>query len=247
MKQMTDNPMPQRDARDPVIILTRPKDGSDEFALDLGRALPDAQIVQHPLQQMSFRERPSIGVARYGSYVFTSAQGVDAALRWNLPAKPCFCVGSKTAAAAGVIGGKVHDAKGTAQDLIHIMASEAVQGPALYISGTHISVDLVSSAAGVGVEIDRVIGYEQSAVDPDPALRALLSGGNPVILPLFSARSARLLLSVEQPRPNWHIIAISQKVAAIFDNSGVKMVDVASCPDGPSMKSAVCHAWNTYI
>lgn len=244
--QMTNNPNLMASTSAPLIILTRPIDGSHEFATLLRSALPDIHIAIHPLQNITCANRPDVDLDRYDGYLFTSRNGVIAGSGWTIPPRRCFVVGTKTAEAARAAGHTVVGIWQTVHDMIAALPDHAVQGKYAYLHGRHISLDISIAALEIGIDVTPFIAYEQNATPLSPAALDDLSRENPLILPLFSTRSAELLLQSITPRPNWHIVAISQKVAALFNKQEVKMIDVARWPDGPSMKTAVCQAWLTY-
>lgn len=243
---MTNNPNLSASKSDPLIILTRPIDGSHDFATLLRSALPELQIAIHPLQDIAFAHRPNVDLDHFDGYLFTSRNGVIAGSRWTIPPRHCFVVGAKTADAARAAGHSVVGISQTVQDLIATLPDNVVQGKYAYFHGRHITMDVAKSLQKTGINITPFIAYEQNAAPLSQAALNDLSRENPLILPLFSTRSAELLLRSNTPRRNWHIVAISQKVAALFNKEEVKMIDVARWPDGPSMKTAVCQAWLTY-
>jgi uroporphyrinogen-III synthase len=244
---MTNNPKTVMTNHDPLILLTRPLDASRAFANKINARLPSAKIAVHPLQSITFMDRPADFPKDIAAYVFTSAHGVEAAKKWGVSSRPCYAVGSRTARAALSISDKVFDANGTAKDLMKLLVQFPAKGPVLYVRGAHVSTDLTQVGKDHNLAILDTVGYEQTQCSPSPDFQNdLKQGGKPIILPLFSARSAALLLAQAQPQLDWHIIAMSQKVAEIFDPKQVKTIDVAIRPDGPSMESAVCHAWQEY-
>ena len=229
---------------DPLILITRPHAAATEFASQLKSAQPDIKVAIHPLQEIEFVAKPHLIDAHFAAYVFTSTNAVDAALKWQLPPRPCFVVGPKTAEAAQAISNDIHNAQGTADDLLQSLFAIDIKGPVLYVRGAHVSTDLKGRAEARGIEIHEKIGYIQQDIKPSADLLAdLARGGNPVILPLFSARSAKLVLRAARPEKHWHVIAMSRKVASLIDPKTVKNLNVAIRPDGPSMQSAVLQVW----
>jgi uroporphyrinogen-III synthase len=75
----------------------------------------------------------------------------------------------------------------------------------------------------------------------------LLQGGKPMILPLFSPKSAEILKTLSTNREHWHVIAMSQAVAEIFDINDVSKLEIAQQPNGAAMLNCVVNAWRRYV
>ena len=98
-----------------------------------------------------------------------------------------------------------------------------------------------------GIETHEAIGYEQNVCTPSDVLIQLLQGGKPMILPLFSPKSAEILKTLSTNREHWHVIAMSQAVAEIFDANDVLKLEIAQKPNGAAMLNSVVKAWRHYV
>ncbi|NCW05405.1 MAG: hypothetical protein EBW32_14645 [Rhodobacteraceae bacterium] len=98
-----------------------------------------------------------------------------------------------------------------------------------------------------GIETHEAVGYEQNVCAPSDALIQLLQGGKPMILPLFSPKSAKILKTLSTNREHWHVVAMSQAVAEIFDANNVLKLDIAQKPNGAAMLNCVVNAWRSYV
>ncbi len=81
------------------------------------------------------------------------------------------------------------------------------------------------------------MAYRQQDVELDGATIALLQGPAPVVLPVFSVRSALRLLKYH-PAPTHHIVAISDAVARAWPRD-TNPIHVAECPTAISMAQSV--------
>jgi len=169
-----------------------------------------------------------------GALIVTSAHAVAALAR--APggcALTCYCVGAATAGAARAAGLKAIEAGGTAEALIRRVIADHPPAPLLYARGEHVARDLAKTLCEAGLETHQAVVYRQLADPLSDAARDLLAGPNPVIVPLFSAHSARLLLDAAPPRAPLAIAAISENVARAVSHAA--QVRVAATPDAEAM------------
>lgn len=162
----------------PTILLTRPESASRRFAARLaGLGLA---VVISPILRIVACDHDRAALARARGLVFTSAHGVPAAGPGQ--GRPAICVGPATAEAARRAGFAVTEGPGDAQGMLPLLAD---LGPGwLHVHGTHVARML--PLPGIAV-------YDQQARPLNETAQALLAGAAPVILPLFSPRSARLV------------------------------------------------------
>ena len=97
----------------------------------------------------------------------------------------------------------------------------------------------------MGIETHEAVGYEQNVCAPSDALIQLLQG-KPMILPLFSPKSAEILKTLSTNQEHWHVIAMSQAVAD-FDADDVLKLEIAQKPNGAAMLNCVVNAWRRYV
>jgi uroporphyrinogen-III synthase len=230
---MTDNPA----MYDPLILLTRPRAQAQEFADALAVEI-DADIAIHPMQDIALFAPPDPLPVGYDGYIFTSPNGARAAQHWGLPPRPAYVVGQKTAAATQ--GDAVFCADGDSTDLVQLIRQHVPQGPLLHLHGTHVAGEIARELAQYGIPCDARVAYDQHALPVTNDLRRILGDLRPVLIPVFSPRSAKLLIDTGENPQNWHIIAMSHKVAAIFDDIPCKKITIAERPNGPAMLHAVC-------
>ena len=222
----------------PIILLTRPLVQSQRFADQIEGALIS------PLMRPEFLQ-PKLPTGEFAAVVLTSETGAEAAGRISasgvsLP-KRAFCVGNRTAEAARAVGFAASSAAGAADDLLaHILAA-APDRRLLLLRGQDSAGDLEQRLLSAGIETVSQVIYRQIAQSlTDPAI-AVLQGASPVILPIFSPRSARLLAAelrcIAAKAPIW-LAALSPAVAEAFDFPTV-YTEIATRPDSAAMLQAV--------
>ncbi|WP_426032408.1 uroporphyrinogen-III synthase [Cypionkella sp. TWP1-2-1b2] len=222
----------------PTILLTRPLAQSQRFADQIGGALIS------PLMRPEFLS-PELPPGDFAAVVLTSETGAEAAGRISASGasvpKQAFCVGNRTAETARAMGFVASSAAGAADDLLAHIVSAAPVGRLLLLRGQDSVGDLEQRLISAGLETVSQIIYRQIAqILTDKAI-AVLQGPSPVILPIFSPRSARLL-AVELRRvaaiaPIW-LAALSAAVAEAFDFPTV-FTEIATRPESAAVQAAV--------
>lgn len=161
----------------PVVLLIRPQEAAERFAAQIApiglRALVSPMLRIVPVAH----DAAALGAAT--GLVFTSENGV----RYAGPGRgrPAWCVGPRTAKVAAAAGYDAITGPGDAARLIPLISD---LGPGwLHAHGTHLAATL---------PVPGVVVYDQQALPLSAPAQALLRGRAPVILPLFSPRSARL-------------------------------------------------------
>lgn len=226
----------------PTIVLTRPEPQAAAFAARL-RALvgEDVRIVISPVIEIrSVEWHPP---SRSDFAIVTSAHAVPALSRLSMrPGAPVYCVGPATADVIRAAGFRPVAGPGTAEGLIRTIRAEAPPGEGLYLRGHHVSTDVAGQLRDHGLSVAEAVVYDQRAVPLSDTALALLAGPGPVVLPLFSARTARLVSDeVPMPGPCLRPVAISDGVARAWP-PGHPAPTVAATPDAAGMVAAVAAA-----
>lgn len=161
----------------PAVLITRPEAAGRRFAARIaGLGL---RCVVAPLQRIVPVAHDAEVLARAAGLVFTSENAVPFAGRGA--GRRAFCVGPRTAAQARAAGFDVTEGPGDAAGLMPMLQD---LGPGwLHPHGANLAARL---------PVPGIVVYDQQAVPLAPEGAALLQGCAPVILPLFSPRSARL-------------------------------------------------------
>ncbi|RVT83426.1 hypothetical protein DXV76_14410 [Rhodobacteraceae bacterium CCMM004] len=222
----------------PLVLLTRPAAQSERFAEALrARIGGAADIVVAPVMKIVFRPAPP--VPERATLVFTSENGVAAMPDDALAGRALWAVGPRTAAALRARGVRCRDGGGDAVALAQALVAARPAGPVLHLAGVHTAGDVAGTLRRAGIPAERHTVYDQVAEPLSAAGQAALAGIAPVILPLFSPRSARLLRSeVARARAPLAAVAISDAVAATWN--GTAPCTVAEAKTAVAMADAVC-------
>jgi uroporphyrinogen-III synthase len=222
----------------PVLLITRPEPGAGRFTAEAARRWGDRlRIVASPLMAPEWLD-PAPPPAQAAGLIFTSEAGV-AGLARLAPglALPAFCVGARTAAAAAAAGHRPDAAEADAEALIAALIARRPPMPLIHARGVDSRGDVAARLTAAGLPTSELIVYRQAPRPLDAAARAALAGTAPVIVPLFSPRSARLFAdAAQEATAPLHLAAIS--VAAALPIPAAARV-IAATPDGPGMSAAI--------
>lgn len=205
-----------------VLLLTRPEADSHRFAA----LLPDWQAVISPILRIEVVAHDAARLHDAAGLVFTSAHAVASAGAGR--GRLALCVGGHTAAVARQAGFAVQQGNGFAESLLPLIAAADV--PLIHPHGRHLAKRL---------PVDGMVVYDQIAQPLNADARAALAGDAPVVAPLFSPRSARLLADAvrDANAPLWPV-AISAATLAAWDAPSAGSA-VAATPDAEQMAAAV--------
>ena len=225
------------------VLLTRPAGQADRFAHDMAAAFgARVRMIQSPLMQPQDLS-PVWPDLPYSAVILTSETGVAAAARLqgegrNLP-KRAYCVGDRTADVARAAGFGALSANGDAEALLTLILSSADPGPFLHLRGQEARGDIAPRLAAKGRPAHAAIVYAQTPLPLTNAARNLLSGQEPVLVPLFSPRTAQLFTDAAPiGAPLW-IVAISSATAKAVASLSPARLTIAERPDAASMLAAV--------
>ena len=220
------------------ILLTRPEAQSlayrDQLVSQFGNAI---RVIVSPLIDIvTLDTNPDLeGVT---ALAFTSVNGVSAfASKTARRDFACFCVGDKTARTANKLGFHAVSAKGNAEDLVALVADASPKGIVLYVHGRSVAVDAASILSQAGLNVRSVCLYDQQARALDPAVSDEIRLGGKMIVPLFSPRSAELLVDALTglPMPSVHFACLSENVARKLAGISETSIRIASRPDSESL------------
>lgn len=223
----------------PTILITRPGHGGADFADRLRAELgADLSIVLSPVMRIEqCGALPDL--TRYRTLIFTSRHGVEAYVakrgRCDLPA---FGVGGATAAAARAAGIDVTACGGDAPDLIARMLATKVGQPCLHLRGTHAARNISEALSSAGLETDEAVIYRQAPAALTDEAFAVLDGNAPVVVPLFSPRSARLFFDQARGDAPLLVAAISDNAAQEVPDCRVAAIEIAHDPCAEAMLEA---------
>ena len=148
-------------------------------------------------------------------------------------------MGDRTAQVAQAAGFDATSAQGDAESLITLILASGDQGPFLHLRGREARGDIAPRLTAQGRPAHAAIVYAQDPLPLSPEAREALSARAPVVLPLFSPRSAALF-AAQGPfaAPLW-IVAISAATARAVETLSSQRLMIAERPDGAAMLDAV--------
>ncbi|MEV8467673.1 uroporphyrinogen-III synthase [Fluviibacterium sp. DFM31] len=232
-----------------ILLLTRPAAQSARFAAQVRARLGDRfriviapvlDIVETPAARTLAQDATWDGV---GALAFTSENAVTMFARYVRGRRLlAFCVGERTAEAARACGLDALQGPGNARGLVRLIARHPPEGRVLHLGGVHLARDLVADLADRGIAATHLAIYDQHPRPLTEEARTCLQGPDPVLVPLFSPRSARLLApDLSRARAELRLAAISPAVAEAGQvQSGVRM-EVAPTPDADAMLDLIQH------
>jgi len=156
----------------------------------LGRG---AEVILSPvteIEPVAFK----VDLSGYRTLIFASQHAVQSMKGVaGLSGKPAFAVGEHTAMAASELGLAVIASDGNADDLVARIIAERPPGKLLFVRGVHSRGDIENRLNNSSLETDSIVTYDQNEQPLSVRAIELLRGARPVILPLFSPRSAALM------------------------------------------------------
>lgn len=223
----------------PLVVLTRPRGASERFVAALRAELGPVPVVIAPVMEIvPTGVVPDLAGA--SGLVFTSAAGV--AVFAGLSARrdlPAWCVGARTAQAARDIGLVAQSAEGDADALVAAILGQRPEGRLVHLCGTHSRGDVADRLAAAGLWAEAQAIYDQPALGTNPDLTAALAHPGPIIVPLFSPRSAALFAGLAGDGADVIPVALSAAVRAALPADLARRAHVAETPDAAAMIRAV--------
>lgn len=199
----------------PTLLLTRPRAQAERFAAQCrARFGADLRIVISPILEIALRP-VTLPLSADTVLIFSSQNAVRAYSQVAEGAgRKAYCVGDRTAAAAQAAGFDAVSAGGAAEALIALIEAEAPSAPMAYLHGDTIRVDVAKALQIKGFPVNAQAVYAQTPLSLSEAAANVLEGPNPVLLPIFSPRSAELLATATQrAAAPLYVIALSSNIA----------------------------------
>ncbi|MFY0595139.1 MAG: uroporphyrinogen-III synthase [Cognatishimia sp.] len=219
----------------PSLLLTRPQAQSEQFANDLREAGFEGEIVISPLMEIQ-GVGSEVDPDSYDVAIFTSRNAVD----FVQPAqKLAWCVGNKTAEKARASGWMTRSSGGDVEDLLAAIQAAVPAGRAMHFRGEHSRGAVIERLKAAGFIAQERIVYRQVSRCLSPSALALLSGETPVIVPLFSPRSASFFAE-EVPKGAliWGV-AMSEAVAKEMESISCDRLHIAQAPTAADMMRGI--------
>lgn len=223
----------------PPLLLTRPKAASQRFAREFrARFGADWPVLIAPLIEIAALRAP---VPQADAVIFTSENAVAPFVAASAPAgRRAYCVGGRTAKVATAAGFDVIAGPGDAVRLLPLIVKHHTGGRLVHARGRHIAAPLAEQLNSAGIETFEAVVYEQRDQVLLPEAAALLREDGPVLVPLFSPRSAALFADcARDATANLLIAPISAAAAAPCTGLTRASIEIAAQPEAASVLDAM--------
>ncbi|SIS82939.1 uroporphyrinogen-III synthase [Phaeovulum vinaykumarii] len=224
----------------PILLLTRPAPAARRFARDLGAEAAGFEVIVSPLQEIVALPAE---IPPAPEVILTSEAAVGPFVaRSPAAGRRAWCVGGRTARAAEAAGFAVTVGPGDGAGLAQAILDSGADGPFVHARGRHVAADVAQMLRAAGRVADEAVVYDQVALPLADDACAALAGAVPVLVPLFSPRSAALFVTAAAGAvAPVHLVAISAAVARAAAPLGLP-VERAAAPDGAAMLAACRNA-----
>lgn len=228
----------------PVLLVTRPTGAADKFLNDV---MATSDVIPDIVMSPALSIRPinvDLHLKLDEGLIFTSKNGVDQAHRLGVAQKrTAYCVGQATTNYACELGFDAVFGGETANALEQFIMHQEHKGPFVHISGKHVRGDIVGNLRRAGMKARRCVAYDQISLPLTDQAKRALTGSQPVVLPLFSPRSAALLAGMNITAP-LYLILISDAVKMEIEADLTAIIRVAPQPDAENMVKETVNALN---
>jgi uroporphyrinogen-III synthase len=220
----------------PPLLLTRPEPAAWRFAEAWRvRRGSDAPVVIAPVTEI-VPLASGAPLPEEFEAVFTSENAVAALGEGR--GRRAWCVGAATAEAAAAAGYAARSAGGAASDLVAALLAARPKALLLHARGREGRGDVAARLRENGLSAEERVVYAQVPRPLSAEARRLLAAPGPVLVPLFSANSAKRLsaaLAGEAVAAELLAVAISQAAAAAWPGPSA----LARSPDAEAMLDAL--------
>lgn len=174
------------------ILLTRPIEASIRIQGELLAINNQLDICISPLIEIQYPTY-DFPQQQYSGYVFTSENAILSLLSKgvNLGRVNVYCVGNQTRAQANIAGYNVIQTFNRVEEMVIGLEKSEFPDKLFYFRGEHVSRDLKLVLGNMGIEVEELIVYNQQECPLAKEALTLLSE-KPCLIPLYSARTARL-------------------------------------------------------
>jgi uroporphyrinogen-III synthase len=218
------------------MILTRPDGSNDRFVAALSESVIAAlQILNSPLIEIF--GLPDVPTRAQTAAIFTSSNGVGLAPHGR--GMVAYCVGAATCEAASRAGWTAFTVGQDADGLVSGLIAERPEGGLTHYCGVHTRGQVAERLTAAGLKVHAIPVYDQREMPLTVEAHKALGGSDPVIIPLFSPRTARLFVRQVKPAAPLWIVAMSRQVADEVTELEPAMLRIAAAPTLNDMADAL--------
>ncbi|MEL7092160.1 MAG: uroporphyrinogen-III synthase [Pseudomonadota bacterium] len=177
--------------------------------------------------------------------IFTSANGVMHAPRGN--GRLAYCIGQATTGTAQANGWRAVHRGDTAAELTESLLGSPPTAPLVLLSGVHTRGDIARTLSDAGLQARQIAVYDQILEPLTQAAQTALAAPHPILVPLFSPRTAQQFADQAQTLAHAHIIALSDAVADGIAAHAAASLSICAAPNAAAMTMAIAEALNTLL
>lgn len=219
-----------------TVIMTRPLGSNSRF---ISRLADDVRahlvVIESPLIEIC--PLPvELELDPAEAAIFSSGNAVDHAPPGN--GRRAYCVGKRTTGAATEHGWDAICAGENADALVEYLSARRPKEPLHHLSGVHLRGDIAGRLRAEGFSVVQTALYDQRLMTLTEEALSAITGPEPVLVPLFSPRTAEQFAAWSAPRPGISVIAISHACADAMPASWHESLSVSATPDANSMAEA---------
>ncbi len=219
----------------PVLLMTRPEAASRRFEELLSAdVLGGLRVVHTPLMDIIPLSEP-LDLNGIATVIFTSGEGVRVASAKATARRPAFCVGARTTAAARAAGWDAHCAGEAADELVAQLCAAPPQGPILHLHGEHTRGAIVERLCAAGLKCSGQTLYRQDLLPLTDEAKQVLRAQAPILVPLFSPRTAAHFASLCPDVAHLTLIAMSEAVVRALPRLQCEALHVSKAPTAQAM------------
>lgn len=223
-----------------TLLMTRPLESAKQFVAQLPT---ETHALITPIYSPLIGIEPCVSTLDFGDargLIFTSANGVNtAAALTDRRDIPCFCVGRATTQAAHQVGWQANFTGENSESLIRTLHQTRPVAPLLHLRGTHARGAVAARLTALGCAATDQVIYDQPLLSLTDAALQALDGDAPILVPLFSPRTARHFAKIVIAKAPLLLASLSQAVAKPVKSLNYKNLCVANHPDAAAMTQCV--------
>lgn len=223
-----------------TLLMTRPLQSAKQFVAQLPAA---ARARITPIYSPLIAIEPTVSALDFGDargLIFTSANGVRvAAGLTDLRNLRCYCVGKATTLAARQAGWQAKYTGKNSDTLIRTLHQTQPATPLLHLRGTHARGAVAARLTALGCATADQVIYDQPLLGFNDKARQALAGDAPILVPLFSPRTARHFANIVTTRAPLLLAGLSDAVAEPVKALNYNKLCVAQQPDTKMMTLCV--------
>lgn len=217
------------------LLLTRPAAGTRAFLDSLSSDLASQiSVTASPLIEITGLNAE---VPAADAVIFTSTHAPDFAgpgLGRN-----AYCVGNATTRKARDCGWNAQEAGQNADELVATLKNSPPHQTLIHLGGVHTRGAIAERLSEAGIITHHVALYDQTLKTLSKQATDLLDGPAPVLVPLFSARTAGQFARQARGHAPLHIVALSPAVAEQVSRIPHKTLTVCENPTACAMVNAL--------